>query len=239
MQETFPCPKCGSQNIIGARACEACGKSLQYKCPQCDAIIDPEFTTCPKCGAGLDWPINEQAKPLPPLAKTTYQRQEKFYEESSPTQKRRSPIIILSLAVIAISLVAGFAIHIASQGTASTGTSGASSSGPEITPAIEEITVDELLQAYYTDRKAAEAEYKGKILNVTGVVDSVGKNVVGTSFVKLAGNSIEPWRVQCMFDKKYESELAELTRAQIITIQGKCGDYLPPDVAMTDCILVQ
>ena len=106
-------------------------------------------------------------------------------------------------------------------------------------PSLEgiKITVDELLNAYQADRKAAEAQYKGKILLITGTVDSIGINLVSIPFVKLAGNGVEAWRVQCIFDKDYESELAKVKRGERITIQGKCDDYLPPDVTMKNCVL--
>lgn len=116
-----------------------------------------------------------------------------------------------------------------------------STSITQIAPATIEViklTAEELLKAYYANRKSAEAEYKGKTLQVAGVVGSVSKNIVGTRFVKLAGDYLEAWRVQCMFDKENESQLAGWTIGQWVIVQGICGDYLPPDVTLKDCILV-
>lgn len=69
-----------------------------------------------------------------------------------------------------------------------------SAPGPELTPATSqaiEITVEELLGAYRTDEAAAAAEYEGKILRVTGAVASIGKNMVGTTFIRLSGGGVE------------------------------------------------
>jgi len=240
MQQTFPCPKCGSQNVIGEPSCQACGESFKYTCPQCSVIVDTKLKACSKCGATLDWPIRDLAKPSPVAKKRTYLEQEKISEAGIPRQKKRSPILIIGLAIIAISLLVGIAMQFLFQGTLSTLWPSLSSPRPESTPAtIEaiELTAEELLQAYRTDEEGAEAEYKGKILRVTGMVGSVGKNMVGTPFVKLAGGGIEAWRVRCMFDKEHETELAQVTKGRAITVQGECGDYRKPDVTMRDCIL--
>ena len=245
--QLFSCPKCGSQNVIGERLCQGCGESLQYRCPQCGAIVDTRFTACPKCSAGLYWPIQEQTKALPANKKDVYKeqegtyREEGIYQEGKQKQKKRSPVLIVCIAVMGFSLLAGFAAYIFSRGVPFITPASSSSvlqSAPATTGVIK-ITAKELLRAYYANRKAAEGGYKGKILQVTGVVGSMGKNVVGTRFVKLAGDYIEAWRVQCIFDEENESQLTGLTIGQRVIVQGTCGDYLPPDVTLKDCVLVR
>jgi transcription elongation factor Elf1 len=240
MQQMFTCPKCGSQNIIGESACRACGESFKYTCPQCGVSVDTKFKACSKCGATLYWPIHDQVKPSPTSKRKTYQEQEKISETGRPKPKKRSPTLIVALVIIAISVLVGLTLFIFSQRTPPTAP-GASTSETELTPnatEVIEITAEELLQAYQTNKKTAEAEYKGKTLQVTGVISSSGKNVVGTYFVKLAGERVEAWLVQCMFDKEHEPELAQLTKGQRITVRGTCADFLPPDVTMKDCVLV-
>ena len=244
MQQTFPCPKCRSQNIIGEPSCLACGESFKYTCPQCGVIVDTRFKACSNCGATLDWPIHDKVQPSRVAKKSTYQEQDRIGEEQRPKQQRASPVVIGGLIVIAVSFLAGLAMYIFSRDVPSAPPPGASPPAPEATSAIAEaieITAEELLHAYRADDTAAEAEYKGKILRVTGVVSSTGKNMVGTAFVKLSGSGIEAFRVRCMFDKDYEfagTPLVELER-QTITVQGECDDFVSPDVTMKDCVLVQ
>jgi hypothetical protein len=239
MQQTFPCPKCGSHNVIGEPSCLACGESFKYTCPQCGVIVDTKLKACSNCGATLDWPIHHKVEPSRVARGASYQGPDMIGEERIPKQKRRSPIVIGGLVVVAVSLLAGLATYILSQEVPSAPPPGASPPVSEATPATAEaieITAEELLQAYRADEKAAEAEYEGKILKVTGVVSSAGKNMVGIPFVKLAGSGIEAWRVRCMFGKEYE--LSEVTTGQTVTIQGECDDYLSPDVIMKECVLV-
>ena len=241
MQQTFPCPKCGSHNVIGEPSCLACGETFKYTCPQCHVVVDTKLKACPHCGATLDWPIHDKAKSSR-AAKTTYQEQEQTSEAAIPKQKKMSPLLIVPLAVIAVSCLAGLAMQVFFQGTIPSITlPSISLPGLEPTPATSqaiEITAEELLGAYRTDEAAAAAEYEGKILRVTGAVGSIGKNMVGTTFVKLSGGGVEARRVQCMFDKERESELAQVAKGQMITVEGECGDYRKPDVTMTDCLLV-
>jgi hypothetical protein len=104
-------------------------------------------------------------------------------------------------------------------------------------PAAIEITAEELYAAYEANQVAADAQYKDKILKVTGVINSIGKDILDTPYVVITGGGeYEVWGVQCMFGKKDESELAQLTKGQIVTIQGKCSGYLI-NVLLDDCSL--
>ena len=249
MQQTFSCPKCGTHNTIGEQACHSCSTNLQYSCPHCSTSINPKFKTCPECGAILSWPTQRQKKPLHPGKKASIQNstdkankaQEEIHEEQKTGRRKTIYLFTISVSLIGILFLVGFAISMLLQKSSPTVPPDTSlTSASELPPpSLEgtEVTVDELLNAYQVDRKAAEAQYKGKILLITGTVDSIGINLVSIPFVKLAGNGVEAWRVQCIFDKDYESELAEVKRGERITIQGKCDDYLPPDVTMKNCVL--
>jgi hypothetical protein len=118
-------------------------------------------------------------------------------------------------------------------------TAPSTSSGTTIPPqsAAIEITAGELYAAYEANQVAADAQYKDKILKVTGVVDSIGKDILDTPYITLtSGGKYEMWGVQCMFDEKYEPELAKLTKGQTVTVQGKCDGYLV-NVLLRDCAL--
>lgn len=241
MQQTFPCPKCSSHNVIGSPSCQGCGENFKYTCPQCGVIVDTKFKSCSECGARLYWPIHDLAEPSPKGKKTTRQEPKSISEDERPEQKSRRPIVIVCLAIVATSLLVAIAMQFLFHGTPFTTPPDASPPAPGQTTATAkaiELSVEELLQAYRTDEKAAEAQYKGKTLRITGVVGSTGKNMVGTSFIKLAGDTIEAWRIQCMFDKEYEDEVAQVTKGQTITVLGECADYHKPDVTIKDCILV-
>ena len=61
MVETFLCPKCGEENIVGYRFCMVCGARLASSvqpsdktCPKCSSQSPPDYRFCGKCGAKLN-----------------------------------------------------------------------------------------------------------------------------------------------------------------------------------------
>jgi aspartyl/asparaginyl-tRNA synthetase len=100
------------------------------------------------------------------------------------------------------------------------------------------VSAGDLYSEYKANEVAADAQYKGKTVQVTGIVDSIGKDILDTAYVTLTeGGEYEMWGVQCMFAEKYESELAQLSKGQTVTIQGKVEGYLI-NVLLHESILI-
>jgi hypothetical protein len=61
------CPKCGTDNAVGAKFCIACGQQLQTEmvCPQCHHTNKPTAKFCEECGHSLVEPVPETASPSP------------------------------------------------------------------------------------------------------------------------------------------------------------------------------
>lgn len=104
------------------------------------------------------------------------------------------------------------------------------------TPTAIEITAQELCSAYKTNEAEADAKYRGKTLKVTGVVDSIGEDILHNPYIRLtSGGKHQVWGVRCAFSKKCEPELAQLTIGQTVTVLGKCDGRLI-NVLMKDCV---
>jgi len=107
------------------------------------------------------------------------------------------------------------------------------------TPTETEVTAEELCSAYEANKVVADAKYKDKILTVTGVVDSIGEDILHNPFVRLTGGGKhQACGARCVLNKKYEPELAQLTIGQTLTVQGKCYGRLM-NVLMKDCALIR
>ena len=106
------------------------------------------------------------------------------------------------------------------------------------TPTVIQVTIQELNRAYMGNVLAADAKYKDKILRITGVVAVIQRNNDGTLGMTLTSTRFSSDPVYFSFDRKHESELAQLTIGQSVTVQGKCvGDFF--GVHVNDCILVR
>src|SRR5690242_21922463 len=47
------CPRCGTDNVSGAKFCTECGSSLATSCPDCGSVTAPGQNFCAECGAAL------------------------------------------------------------------------------------------------------------------------------------------------------------------------------------------
>jgi class 3 adenylate cyclase/predicted ATPase len=59
------CPKCQSDNELGAKFCNECGTKLEIACPECGKTNRPDSKFCNECGLKLTLPSGSSPK-LPP-----------------------------------------------------------------------------------------------------------------------------------------------------------------------------
>jgi uncharacterized protein (DUF1330 family) len=94
------------------------------------------------------------------------------------------------------------------------------------------ISADQLLNEYQNDPKAASKKYKGKYLEISGVVERVNKDSEETPFVILhGGNDNSPVKIECFFDLNYEmnepqDQIKFLGKGQRITLRGEFGGQI-------------
>ena len=74
----------------------------------------------------------------------------------------------------------------------------------------------DLMQAYVDNKVAADINYKGKILVVSGTIDTIGKDILGAPYVTLKTNELIH-STQCFFQRKDEASLVSLQKGQNIT----------------------
>lgn len=89
------------------------------------------------------------------------------------------------------------------------------------------ITSTELIDAYNENQVKCKQNYDGKLIKVTGKVDSVGTDIMGTTYVCLGHDTEFTFvGVQCYAkDNETINQIAELKEGDLITVSGKgeCG----------------
>jgi hypothetical protein len=114
---------------------------------------------------------------------------------------------------------------------------------PEIpeTPQLDEIgvTIEELHDVFKTDSSAADADYRGKMLKVKGLVEqvSVAEGDVNSFVVLGSANEAILRKVRCVFDKRYAPVVERIVVGQKITILGKYDGY-DVNIRLIDCLPV-
>ena len=183
-----------------------------------------------------------------------YQQPPPYYQQQygygwQPSQKKglSSGLIILTVATVLL-IITG-ALFALSEGTSlfssNTNQPGASipsktqepAAAQEPEPTEVEINAKKLIEAYETDKETAETKYKGKILIITGVVDSIfisGDN----PYVLLTSGEPYATGAKCIFTENDASKMFQLEAGKTVKVQGKIGDYAI-DIIVNDCIFVQ
>jgi hypothetical protein len=101
-------------------------------------------------------------------------------------------------------------------------------------------SIDFLLAMARANQKAipATTDFR-KTLEISGPVDSIGRNVLDTIYVTfVAGHQFEAFRVQCFFAEKQKQKAAKLSKGDWIAVRGRCdGRFL--NVIIKDCEIIQ
>lgn len=116
-------------------------------------------------------------------------------------------------------------------------TPSASRTAPPPPPRIEAtVTAKELFEAYEKNEIAADNRYKGKLLEVSGKVDNVGKDLLDTPYLTLEVGKFQIMGVQAFFDDDSLPKLANLSKGQGVTLQCRCDGKFG-NVMLKDCAL--
>jgi hypothetical protein len=104
------------------------------------------------------------------------------------------------------------------------------------------VAATDLLREFQNDPAAADQKYAGKYLELTGVVERVGKGRFDAPFVILhGGDENAKLKIECFFDFVYEEEEAgvkRLGKGQTVTVRGEY-DGRVSNVQVRECVLVK
>jgi hypothetical protein len=117
-------------------------------------------------------------------------------------------------------------------------------SPPAGTPAAPVVTVKagDLLQEYGSNAVAADAKYKGKLIQVSGKFGSAQKAPLLGYAVQLLPEDapdVNVSYVQCFIVESAQEDVAKLQPEQMITIQGTCDGQVLGQVKLSQCSLVK
>jgi hypothetical protein len=103
------------------------------------------------------------------------------------------------------------------------------------TPAIS-ITAESLTSAYSENEAAADRKYKGKLLAVTGTIESLLVTEKGGRGISLKGaNTRYLSGVLCTVSDKQKEIFEKLKEGQQVTVEGTCEGLDIADVSLADC----
>lgn len=96
-----------------------------------------------------------------------------------------------------------------------------------------EVTVSEILQTFESNEKLGDSLYLGKIINVSGKVESVSEDSTGVTIYLKEDNAVSG--VLCSFSKDVIN-VSNVAKGERLIIKGICTGFLM-DVVMNRCVL--
>jgi hypothetical protein len=206
-----------------------------YYCPRCKSKIAFGTASCVDCGTQFDWqqfkPPPDSAQPpqyqeqVPPQPEQQQPGQAEQYIQPQTGKRILAPGLIVLLCFIGLIILGGIVWSLSGGGPTAPSTSPS--------PVTITITAVQLWVDFDSDQDAANAKYRGKVINVTGIVNEIGIDRVDTPYVLLT-SADGLFGVQCLFSSKDELRSAQLSQGQTLTIQGICQGY-DLDVVLKNC----
>ncbi len=116
MQQSFACPKCGTQIPMGQKFCSTCGEQFEYRCGHCGAAVKTLSGFCANCGKKL----HQQTKP-PTGSSTkriigTSQKEKTGQKTAIPQPMSQVGRYLILIAIIIVIVAMLYAISTGSQG---------------------------------------------------------------------------------------------------------------------------
>jgi len=110
------------------------------------------------------------------------------------------------------------------------------------TPAAPEeeaipVTAVELFSAYKENTIAADSQYKDKLVEVSGAVDNIGKDILDAPYVSMNCGGQCFGSVQCMLKAGEDTKALSLKQGDAVTFRGRVDGYLM-NVLIRECVFV-
>lgn len=135
-------------------------------------------------------------------------------------------------------LIFSLAIISAQDGANTSGSSSRSVSPAKASSEqVMQVNIRTILAAYENNEVGADNQYKGKLIEVTGIVDNIKKDIMNNLYVTLGtGAQFEIPQIQAFFDDSMNNQLGQLRKRQQLTVVCRV-DGLMMNVLAKDCVI--
>ena len=100
------------------------------------------------------------------------------------------------------------------------------------------VSPDYLLEVYDKNEVRGDAKYKGNLLEVTGEIDRIGRDIGNTAYLTFKIEKFTFRGVQCMMSKANEHKLANVDVGDTVTVFGT-GAGMFGNVLLRHCVLAE
>jgi hypothetical protein len=97
------------------------------------------------------------------------------------------------------------------------------------------LSADQLYYDYNSNEVSADTKYKGKVVVVSGAIQSIGKDILGSAYIIVGGKGFLDG-AQCTFTKAEEASVGRLAKGQRVSVKGEVGGKMG-HVQLSKCSL--
>lgn len=194
-------------------------------CKKCGKQIPDDSKFCPECGGQ----ISDRPAPL-------------LQVDPNMQKKKKSGcgacgLIVLGVLIAFVALILLPVIFYSGDSEASQTESTHTTIAPTTTatePPVIDISPSDLHAAYEENEVAADNQYKNQKVRITGIIDTIGKDVLDDVYVTIETDEMFA-HIQCYFSDDAEIEkVATLKSGDEITIVGICKGLSITQVVLHD-----
>jgi hypothetical protein len=195
-------------------------------CKHCGKEIADDTKFCPECGGQITGPA--------PLLQVDPNMPKKRKSGCGTCGLIALGVLIAFIALIFFPIIFSGTNSETTQ-TESTQATTTPTTAPTEEPVIE-ITPSELYNAYEENEVAADNEYKGKKVRITGTIEDIGKDILDDVYITINAGDYD--EIQCYFEnQKQIDKVATLKSGEEVTIVGECSGLSILNVVLQNCEL--
>jgi predicted PurR-regulated permease PerM len=145
----------------------------------------------------------------------------------------------LKIAIVIVLFIIAGVVTGNSGSPVKTATSAKSQPTQQAQPSAINVSAAQLFSDYSANQVAADAKYKNNLVEVTGIVGNIGKDILDNPYILLTdGQEYSLTGVQCSFSQSDNSQLATVSKGQQITLRGNVSGLMM-NVEVSGCQIVK
>lgn len=106
-------------------------------------------------------------------------------------------------------------------------------------PEVIKVTSSAMVKEYIANEVSADTKYKGKLVEISGTIKDIGKDIVDTPYIIIESNPSDYFtQIQCMFSKSDIETVGSLQKNTAVVAQGEVSGKLG-NIIVRECKIIQ